>query len=1381
MELIAARVGAEAWKRVYDYEDKEMEMSTAVRRQQNRSPDDSVVVQNWAPEDSVRRSNRATLGVDATGKLDTEDRSWEDVSNDTVAFQNGVRKHRLKKHPPQQHQAPKMKMPHHEEMNNNVKSDKGRLESTVSKDMGKKQMSGTPSTNVQKKDQATASKAVVNVRAHEADTVKKTETAEDIKKKQTAVTSAANVQKKDPVTPTLDASKVPGNVATHKPENTVAQMQKGEQMQKMITEHAEKGKTHEVANDVAKKTAEEGRVKTGTSETSKTSDPDVGYTVQWNLVCVAHIEIAGVLIGSSRDTAGYTQLMTCCNPPSPGTCGQQGVSVSWTLPDSNFNPSCEERCVLVPLPENVVDGDCASITVEPMSDVERASYIINQTLHTSHTFYQAQWQLMMNNQCHMPMKAVSSSVISRSSLAEDTKSVEDDMSCDDPVPKELSIMQIICNYDNYTQAYTENEVQNDVYLSNPAGQFLGSFADMTAESTFGRLAAPLRVTKTVTVDDHNATPDCSYRVDSDRAEHRVRSQSNSAHFEPGNYNIRVLYGCSRGCAFEASADIGCAHYASLRQNADPSTVTASLPQCNIWIPDRSASNNRFILSHMLGHSLGLMNAGATAADGNNIEFGDPQAAMGTSETFRSYSAATLEQMGVLRECTGEVFLRSSATHGIRFHRIGSLLGGPHMPNIDALAIKMPCADCVPRVSAPTDHTQNIGGNLFAYFRGEDANSSYKLSPSFRNQVYIILQRKYTIRQRGQGTELWAQLSEREHYDKVIGSNTIRIHFCGYSGDRAFVVTNQVANGATSNETQAALAATTEAACTTQAPTPSPTGSPTAAPTPSPSHSPTISPTRRVGLFQTGITGELTCGNGYIQVMDKPLCEQAASQLTLTFHNETFPDWPHNRPSGCFFHVPGTLSSGVYFNPGAGGNLFGNDQVVCVLLTPSPTASPTPSPTTPSPTPSPTTPSPTPSPTGSPTLSPTASPTASPTPSPTASPTVPTPAPTASPTKSPTDAPTPSPTTPAPTHSPTLSPTPSPTLSPTEAPTAPTASPTPSPTESPTTPAPTESPTPPLTYPPDLQVADHVTYEITGAGALRISSTCTVGCYSAEERERIIREIICIHAAKIPTPCSNGELTNASIQITVTFREANGNTTATVSRAAAALENANATYEVIAGVYVDVVVSGLGHVHIPVPTVNSIEEVLVAHGLTVDVDEVSVQTGVSLPTNPGCHVKIPAASGNCQPADWTLDTWGHENADANHDATKCFDRKNGHDTWYYQNGGHHGGNPHKTCASTHLATQVMTQWIFIPEPNPGEPHSIWSSQGCYVKMSQKNCLCGVTPFWQQDTWSNMASSANPSACAARKAGHDAYCRNHSTVCPVANVGQDNSQWYWYDGN
>merc|ERR1712241_136802 len=82
---------------------------------------------------------------------------------------------------------------------------------------------------------------------------------------------------------------------------------------------------------------------------------------------------------------------------------------------------------------------------------------------------------------------------------------------------------------------------------------------------------------------------------------------------------------------------------------------------------------------------------------------------------------------------------------------------------DAVAIKVKCDRCVPKVPG---HTNNVGGYLWISFRGQEHYSPLDvnvLDPKYQEKVFVHLERAHRSRFAQRGTELWTYIGAGSSY------------------------------------------------------------------------------------------------------------------------------------------------------------------------------------------------------------------------------------------------------------------------------------------------------------------------------------------------------------------------------------------------------------------------------------------------------------------------------------------------------------------------------------------------------------------------------------------------------------------------------------------
>lgn len=339
--------------------------------------------------------------------------------------------------------------------------------------------------------------------------------------------------------------------------------------------------------------------------------------------------------------------------------------------------------------------------------------------------------------------------------------------------QEMHILTILCSYNDHSPDYiTEHQAELDLFATPSdlaAGDFHGSTADMIKKATYGKVTMPRSKAKTVTVrmgSNWASVSGCPYYAIAAQALQKLKEQHPS--INPEMFHSRELFiprSPNGGCTWGGLGNLGCAH---------PS-ILPGLGGCLAWY----RFGGPFIRAHELGHNLGLMHAGGDKAGrlSNFVEYGDPQAAMGASYRFSSFIASSRFFLGALRTAKGEVVDWSNGAS------TSLNLGSKSLPlgqaGEDAVAIKMWCPRCVPKVSK---HVHNVGGYIWVSFRGNEGYSAVQnkgLQARFQNKVYVHLARKVNNLRYNAGSELWKVLETGDSYQPEGLQHTIHVCYIMY--------------------------------------------------------------------------------------------------------------------------------------------------------------------------------------------------------------------------------------------------------------------------------------------------------------------------------------------------------------------------------------------------------------------------------------------------------------------------------------------------------------------------------------------------------------------------------------------------------------------------
>lgn len=308
-------------------------------------------------------------------------------------------------------------------------------------------------------------------------------------------------------------------------------------------------------------------------------------------------------------------------------------------------------------------------------------------------------------------------------------------------PKVMTILQILCNYTDQHPGYGGEAGVMDALYGDGG---MGTFTDMIAKSSYGLLIAPRWAGAAITVQMGTSwgnVTNCPAGGIANLARSRVREQYPDLDMDAYDYyEFFIPTSPSGGCSWAGLAGVGCGHYSQLPKLKG---------SCTAWYRAKTG----VVRAHELGHNLGLSHAGSTSA-----EYGDPQALMGTSYSFSSFTAAARYQMGFLQKAPGQVFeWAPQQTNATALQSLSLPLG---QPGVDYVAMMIRCPECVPKVPG---HQGKVGGYLWVSFRGDEGYSSHDLKKAHQNKVYVHLARAFTNPIYGSGTEMWAKMVAGQSY------------------------------------------------------------------------------------------------------------------------------------------------------------------------------------------------------------------------------------------------------------------------------------------------------------------------------------------------------------------------------------------------------------------------------------------------------------------------------------------------------------------------------------------------------------------------------------------------------------------------------------------
>lgn len=386
--------------------------------------------------------------------------------------------------------------------------------------------------------------------------------------------------------------------------------------------------------------------------------------------------------------------------------------------------------------------------------------------------------------------------------------------------QEMDLLMIVTIFSGTDNIWDEGELYEQVFETG------ASLNDLFVHSSSGQLSVSSSMTKVVTVtlasdwaSSWSSVTNCPYMDVMSEALEAVEEQHG---IDPNAYTYREIFMPSGGgCGWAGLASVGCGH---------PSRGLPRPGACIAWYNYKSIG----VRAHELGHNLGLLHAAAESG-GSFTEYGDYQSMMGYGAFYApiSYLPSARYQLGLLAEVSGEVIeWAEDSSSPVLLSSTSVELG---VGGADAVAVMIPCDDCVPQTST---YVSNVGGSLWVTFRGEESSwADEVISSQFRQKVFVHLARWYASVYYGGGTELWATLSEGETYDLPYTGFSVK--FCELIDNTSRVSITQGEHNcdATTTATPTTAAPTTStpttAAPTTVAPTtsaPTTSGPTTVAPT-----------------------------------------------------------------------------------------------------------------------------------------------------------------------------------------------------------------------------------------------------------------------------------------------------------------------------------------------------------------------------------------------------------------------------------------------------------------------------------------------------------------------------------------------------------------------
>jgi len=332
--------------------------------------------------------------------------------------------------------------------------------------------------------------------------------------------------------------------------------------------------------------------------------------------------------------------------------------------------------------------------------------------------------------------------------------------------KEMDILQVACDYDDYPVEYFEYpEEAWDALFARHADLSYGEALNL---SSLGRMSAPpskgkflhvkmFKTLRSVVGADGKGCPawDCMAT-----AIKLIPEQHPGV--DPGSYTFRIFFHPRTigRCGWAGLAGVGCGHYSRL---PNPGGCFCHARFAGAWVQQHELGHNQGIVHP---RSVGLRESGDL--EGNS---GDMQSIM--SHGPLSWNRAEMWQMGVLRDKLPDVF--TWAARSPAMISLGSMALPFEETGAEAASARIPCPCCEPIVDPKSADYGQL--DYWLQYRGTRGRFGFKKSNHswYIGKLFVHSAHKY----RGDG-ELHAALYPGETYNAP--KSPIYVHFCAASTD-----------------------------------------------------------------------------------------------------------------------------------------------------------------------------------------------------------------------------------------------------------------------------------------------------------------------------------------------------------------------------------------------------------------------------------------------------------------------------------------------------------------------------------------------------------------------------------------------------------------------